>query len=218
MVRRGEYLERAVVIPGDAPLEGLYHRGRRDPPLVIVPPHPHHGGGMEGPIVAELAWALTRAGHATLRFNYPGIGASPGTFAPETGPTALETALEHLRASAAPAAPETAEVGGVALGWGFELLFAAAAAEPTRFGTLIGVVSGTWSPPAAAPYPHEVVLLVPQARYAELRDPLEGWLAALPRGRLGVIPGADAAFQRGLVELGRVAAETFDPPGLIDLG
>ncbi|MCK6552090.1 alpha/beta hydrolase, partial [Myxococcota bacterium] len=72
MVRRGEYLERAVVVPGAAaPIEGLFHRGSKAPPAVFAPPHPS-AGSMEAPVVAELAWAVTRAGHATLRFNYPG--------------------------------------------------------------------------------------------------------------------------------------------------
>ena len=38
---------------------------------------------METTLVAELAWALTRAGHATLRFNYRGVGASQGEIGDE---------------------------------------------------------------------------------------------------------------------------------------
>ena len=75
MVLAGQFLERSVVV-GD--LDALYHRGTRDPPCAIAAPHPALGGSMVSPVVAELAWALTRAGHPTLRFDYRGVGASRG--------------------------------------------------------------------------------------------------------------------------------------------
>src|SRR5881394_2173495 len=75
MVLAGQYLERSVVI-GD--LDALYHRGKREPPCAIASPHPVLGGSMIAPVIAEMAWALTRAGHATMRFNYRGVGASRG--------------------------------------------------------------------------------------------------------------------------------------------
>src|SRR5258706_15921171 len=75
MVLPGQYLERSVVV-GD--LDALYHRGKRDPACAIASPHPALGGSMIAPVVAELAWALTRAGHATMRFNYRGVGSSRG--------------------------------------------------------------------------------------------------------------------------------------------
>ena len=73
MVLAGQFLERSVVV-GD--LDALYHRGTRDPPCAIAAPHPALGGSMLSPVVAELAWALTRAGHPTTRFDYRGVGAS----------------------------------------------------------------------------------------------------------------------------------------------
>src|SRR3982074_2839247 len=75
MVLAGQYLERSAVV-GD--LDALYHRGTREPPCAIAAPHPALGGSMTSPVVAELAWALTRAGHPTLRFDYRGVGASRG--------------------------------------------------------------------------------------------------------------------------------------------
>src|SRR5688500_17664222 len=101
MVRRGEYLERAVVIPGrSGTLEGLFHRGAKAPALLIASAHPFDGGSMESPIIAELAWAATRNGHATLRFNYRGVGASEGAFgdADDSLADAIEAA-EQLRTS-----------------------------------------------------------------------------------------------------------------------
>lgn len=82
MVLPGQYLERSVVV-GD--LDALYHRGRREPPCAIASPHPALGGSMIAPVIAELAWALTRAGHATMRFNYRGVGSSRGVSRHEAG-------------------------------------------------------------------------------------------------------------------------------------
>ena len=70
MVLAGQYLERSVVVKsGDFVLDALSHRGSRAPPCVLASPHPALGGSMTAPVIAELAWALTRAGHATLRFE-----------------------------------------------------------------------------------------------------------------------------------------------------
>src|SRR5437667_10633847 len=82
MVLAGQYLERSVVV-GD--LDALYHRGKRDPACAIASPHPALGGSMIAPVIAELAWALTRAGHATMRFNYRGVGSSRGVSRHQAG-------------------------------------------------------------------------------------------------------------------------------------
>src|SRR6267142_6952168 len=82
MVLRGQYLERSVVV-GD--LDALYHRGTREPPCAIAAPHPALGGSMLSPVVAELAWALTRAGHPTMRFDYRGVGSSRGVSRHQAG-------------------------------------------------------------------------------------------------------------------------------------
>jgi SAM-dependent methyltransferase len=69
MVSRGQYLERPALIPlGAEVLEGLWHRGERTPPLLIVPPPPGTGS-MDHVVCAELAWAAARAGYPVLRFN-----------------------------------------------------------------------------------------------------------------------------------------------------
>src|SRR5256885_3240955 len=79
MVQPGQFLERSVLVKsGELSLDALYHRGHRAPPCVIAAPPPALGGSMTVPAIAELAWALTRAGFPTLRFDYRGVGASQG--------------------------------------------------------------------------------------------------------------------------------------------
>lgn len=213
MVKEGQYLERAVVIPGASALEGLYHRGRRRPGLVIAPPHPHDGGAMETTIVAELAYAATRAGHPTLRFNYPGVGASPGVFdeRPEAGQAVLRQALAHLSASLG----DRPELSALGIGYG-----AALVAHEALHGTLDPVFLVSPDPeglPDLRPIQAPVVVVVGQRDPRVDRSALEAKLRGVAQGRLVVIPQADRTFLRGLLELGKVVAETLSPPGMIEI-
>jgi alpha/beta superfamily hydrolase len=107
MVLKGQFLERSTLIPlpsDGVVLEGTAHRGERQPPLLILPPRPEEGGGMDHVVAAELAFAAARAGHATLRFNYRGVGASQGGRGgplEEDAAAALDVALENARARSA---------------------------------------------------------------------------------------------------------------------
>ena len=93
----GQVLERpALVDAGEVTLEGLSHRGARAPPLLLCPPE---GSGMEAPALAELAWASARAGHASLRFQHRGVGASQGSPDPARRLDDAEAAFRHLRES-----------------------------------------------------------------------------------------------------------------------
>lgn len=86
MVQPGQFLERATLVPcGELVLEGLWHRGDRPPALLVCPPHPLQGSSMDSPVCAELAFACSRRGHATLRFNYRGAGASQGRLTKDLG-------------------------------------------------------------------------------------------------------------------------------------
>jgi hypothetical protein len=80
MVLKGQFLERPTLIPldGGLVLEGVSHRGELRPGLLVLPPPPIEGSGMDHVVGAELAFAVSRHGHPTLRFNYRGVGGSQG--------------------------------------------------------------------------------------------------------------------------------------------
>lgn len=217
MVQRGEYLERMALIPsGPYILEGLYHRGEVSPAVVIAPPHPKFGGSMDSAVVAEAAWALTRGGHATLRFNYRGVGASQGGW--EEGREDvrdLEAMVEHLAASA-----------------------------PGSTVALCGYSYGGWlCCEAAARWPQveDLALISPPLGMLDFRDPFETMVSReegpprvlvitgshdehsnpadleellAPLGgaaRVVIVAGADHGYLRGLPEVGRQLAEFFGP-------
>ncbi|MGE0765616.1 MAG: alpha/beta hydrolase [Hyphomicrobiaceae bacterium] len=61
-------LEGLVSLPEPAALTGV----------VVCHPHPLYGGEMHNNVVEAMVIALRRAGHATLRFNFRGVGGSSG--------------------------------------------------------------------------------------------------------------------------------------------
>jgi hypothetical protein len=213
VVLRGQYLERAVVIPtDDGPLEGLFHRGKKKLGVLICPPGPMSGGSMESAVVAELGYAITRAGHPTLRFNFAGVGASPGTFREADGVRAALAALEHLEACL----PEAATLALCGVGLGAEV--AAELADRRCFETAFLTVPRPGRLPPRVRATDSVVVAVPQQGPAADADALQAWGEGAVRDfRLVNLPRADPVFRRGLVELGRAAAETFSPPGLLEL-
>ena len=66
-----------AVASGGLVLEGVWQKGAGRG-AVIAPPHPEYGGSLEHPVVSELAYGLYKAGIASLRFNWRGVGASQG--------------------------------------------------------------------------------------------------------------------------------------------
>src|SRR5689334_18160191 len=99
MVSKGQFLERATIIPvGDEVMEAVSHRGSERPIVLVLPPPPDEGGGMDHIVGAEVAWAVSQAGHPCLRFNYRGVGASQGK--PGRGAALVDEALAALEAAA----------------------------------------------------------------------------------------------------------------------
>ncbi|MGH7725088.1 MAG: alpha/beta hydrolase [Candidatus Eiseniibacteriota bacterium] len=74
---------RKVWIPSKVgPLEGVleFVEGVRPRAVAVVcHPHPLFGGTMHNKVVFRTAEAFQQAGFATLRFNFRGVGGSPGT-------------------------------------------------------------------------------------------------------------------------------------------
>ncbi|MDF1565844.1 MAG: alpha/beta hydrolase [Deltaproteobacteria bacterium] len=221
MVLKGQYLERPVLIRvGELCLEGLYHRGDHVRPVLILPPHPQLGGSMDSPVVAELAWALTRAGHPTLRMNYRGVGASQGEWeGGEHDVGDLRQAVEHL-AETTGAAPE----GGVALvgySYGADLTLRALA------GGLRAAAVILIAPPVTLLDPSEHLRVLPEtfARTGELVTFCGDEDEVAPPARVAEvfgllgerhreerIPGADHVFRVGLQSLGQQVAQAAGKP------
>ncbi len=67
-------------IDGPAGKLEAIHRGLPSPraAAVLAHPHPLYGGSLHNPVVFHADRALHRAGFATLRFNFRGVGRSEG--------------------------------------------------------------------------------------------------------------------------------------------
>jgi uncharacterized protein len=107
--------EQAVVVPlsDGVSLEGAWQSApaaqsrasrRVERAALIAAPHPLFGGSQDHPVVQELAHLFHRAGLASLRFNWRGVGGSQGE--PSGALQAAEedwaAALEHLAQTAPP--------------------------------------------------------------------------------------------------------------------
>ena len=222
MVLAGQYLERSVVV---GELDALYHRGQREPPCAIAAPHPALGGSMLSPVVAELAWALTRAGHATMRFDYRGVGCSRGASRHPAGAMRIDdlqeevadlvTICDHLIAT-------TGMPAVCAVGYSFGAAVALEAAQDARIGQLVLIAPPTslydFSSLADVRRPALVVC----AHHDAFCD--RGKLRLPAGATLEIIPHADHFFGRGLTQVGKSVAAWLrgdrpemvapeDPPG-----
>lgn len=70
--------EKVIFRSDDLKIEGLFEGGRQDRGVVVTHPHPLYGGDMHNPVVSAICEAYRRKGHATLRFNFRGVGGSQG--------------------------------------------------------------------------------------------------------------------------------------------
>jgi hypothetical protein len=190
---------------GDS-LEGVFLAGAAgdERGAVIAPPHPLYGGSLESPVVAEIAFACHRAGIATLRFNWRGVGASAGAPSGEEADADADygAALAHLADS----------VSGALLACGYSFGSAAAVRAAERSPRVRRLV--LVAPPTALIAPariaalraHTLVVSGDRDSFAPV-PVLQQSFTEAPRVALRVLPGVDHFFGAGLGALGREVSE-----------
>jgi pimeloyl-ACP methyl ester carboxylesterase len=192
VVLPGQYLERpALVEAGGVTLEGLYHRGSRPPALLLCPSL--EGEGMDAAVLAETAWAAARAGHASLRFQHRGRGASQGTFDAGLAGTDALAALEHLRETAGPL------LSALGVGSGCRTAMELSERAGLRRTVLVGPLEARIAPPGLG-----VLVILPEGSTGDVVRDLDAAVAP-GGGRVEVVEGADAAFRSGIARVARLA-------------
>lgn len=174
-------------------MEGLYHRGALRPPLLVLPPVPHEGGGMDHVVAAELAFASASSGHQSLRFNYRGVGASQGQRS--SGTALYDDALAALELCEENA--QGAQVFVASIGSSDAVAVALCEKVPTRVCGL-AFINPSITPTSLAAVTHPWHAIVPQAELTE------AWRNA---AQVSVVPGADKSFQRHLPLVGKLVVE-----------
>lgn len=229
--RSAPFSERPTLVPldgGRTVLEGLWHKGASRPAILVLPPPPAEGGSMDHVVVAELAFAAARAGFASLRFNYRGVGASQGQRAASPDElladavaalVVLEENLgrgEGLDAGANGATSHAAPVAVVAALWASDAVALALARSVPLAGLVLvdpSLVKPEELRARRSSVPTTVVLGADAPDGAATvweasREALEAqdvWVR--------LAPGANRAYQRGLTHIGRATVEHLDRCG-----
>lgn len=204
MVQKGQFLERPTLIPvgeGAEPvvMEGMSHRGAQRPPLLIIPPQPEFGSGMDHVVAAEVVWAAARKGFPTVRFNHRGVGGSQGLpgrggALVEDAAAALQLVLENTGA---------AQAAVVAVASGAATAVALAERDPKVAGLCL--VSPSVIDPEVLPQVKVPLLVVLGEEEDRARRGRWSQAAQEAGGTLELIPGTDASYRRNLPEVGRWA-------------
>jgi alpha/beta superfamily hydrolase len=187
-------------------LDGLFVAGLTPSSggALVAPPHPLYGGSMGSPVVSELAWACQKAGMASLRFDWRGVGASTGAASGELedGVRDFAAALLHLgRSVAGPL---------VACGYSFGAASAARAIAGQPRVTRVVLVA---PPPALLALDalregdRQVLLIGGEHDALAPAERLEAIAGELPRARFARVPEADHFFAAGLARLGGLVTD-----------
>jgi alpha/beta superfamily hydrolase len=194
IVREGGVLDGVFLgVAGGAPAEGA----------VIAAPHPLYGGSMQSPVVNEIAYACQKAGIASLRFDWRGIGGSSGEPSGEARDADADyaAALEHLA--------ETVPGDLLACGYSFGAAAALRAARHQPRVTRLVLVA---PPPALldaaalAKFVGRALIVSGEADAIAPAPELAALAARARRARFAAIPDGDHFFGSGLAELARELA------------
>jgi alpha/beta superfamily hydrolase len=198
---------RSVLFRGPAgELEGLWKEApaARRGAAVFAHPHPLHGGTMHNKVVYRAVQELTRAGFATLRFQFRGVGLSAGRYDAGRGE------VDDVRA-AFDEAQSRAGLPLLAGGFSFGAAMALRAADgDPRVSAFLGlglpVATESGRP---LPRPSVPALFVVGERDAfGPPDELERFVG--DAARVVVIPGADHFFAGKLEEAANAIREFLD--------
>lgn len=193
MVMKGQFLERPTLIPlaNGLVLEGVSHRGEVQPGVLVLPPLPADGSGMDHVVGAELAYAVSHAGHQCLRFNFRGVGASQGR------PSSDDAELLEDAVAAWELARDNAEGEPpliVSIGTSDRIARKLLEAVSVAGWAMIHPSLRAFSPTV----PHLVVL--PELEGA---GPRREWAGHVDEGALTIVLGADRSYQRNLPQVGK---------------
>jgi len=187
-------------------LEGVYLRGEAEDGrgAVIAPPHPLYGGSLESPVLNEVAFACQKAGIASLRFNWRGVGASAGEPSGEAADADLDyqAALAHLK--------ETVPGPWLACGYSFGAATAArvaAAAKGIERLILVAPPPQLLAPALLASLPGRLLVIGGSDDAIAPVDAYGEALADRSSAKVEVIAGADHFFGMGLARIGQITAE-----------
>jgi alpha/beta superfamily hydrolase len=212
MVAKGQYLERPTLIPlpNGLVLEGVSHRGALRPGLLVLPPPPFEGSGMDHVVGAELAWAVSHLGHPTVRFNYRGVGGSQGE--PSRSPAEwLEDATAALQLAMDNTEGQRAVVASIGAS-------DAVALRLSELQPLAGLILINPSLAQPSDFEGREVLPWPLAVVIAELDPSQDrgrWSAVLEghQADFVVVPGATRTYQRNLPLVGKAAASLVGRAG-----
>jgi hypothetical protein len=203
-----------IALPGSVgeglALEGLYvpvAAAAAAGGAVIAAPHPLMGGSMDSPVVTEIAWACQRAGRASLRFNWRGVGASGGETSGDIGDADVDYA------SATAFLTETVPGPIMACGYSFGAIAALRATTrdpvPQRL-LLVAPPTGMLDASLLASFSGEILLVAGHEDQWVDTTVLSSLAAEGARVRTEVIPGCDHFFVTGLGKLGRALADWLE--------
>jgi len=212
MARPGEERAVTILLDGDAgiALDGIYMAGSDADAggVVIAPPHPLYGGSMESPVVSEIAWACTRAGFASLRFDWRGVGASGGTPSGD----AEDAIADYAAAIAQLASTVPGRLLAAGYSFGAAAAVRAAAAEPRVRGLILVAPPPSMLDRAAlSARPRDVLILSGEHDSLAPAAALEAVAQDLPRARFVQIEEADHFFGAGLAAIGREITNWLAP-------